>query len=346
MSSSRAYQITEHGGAEQLRLVERNVAWPGPGEVRVRLRAMALNHLDLWVRRGIPGVRFPLPLIPGSDGAGEIESLGDGVDGPAPGTPVFILPGVSCSHCPACLEGKDNLCASYEILGESRDGTACELIVLPAENVAEIPEGLSFAEAAAFPLTFMTAWQMLVHKARLQAGERVLVHAAASGVSSAAIQIARLHGARVATTASSEEKLRVGRELGAELALSYHEKNWLHELRNWAGPTGIDVVVDHVGENTFAPSIRALAKGGRYVFCGASSGFALRSDFRPIFFKNQEILGSTMGRKADLPRIASLIALGRLAPLIASRLPFEELAEGHRRLEAHQVIGKIVVEIG
>ncbi len=341
----KAYRIEAHGGPETLTLSDLPRPEPGPGEVRVRLVAMALNHLDLWVRRGIEGVRFPLPLVGGSDGAGVVEALGPGVDGPPPGTAVFVLPGVSCGACRACLAGRDNLCQHYGILGESRDGTAAEAIVLPRTNVAPIPAGLDFQQAASFGLTFMTAWHMLVHKARLAPGERILFHAGASGVSSAGIQIARQQGALIAATAGSTDKLDFARGLGSDLVVDYRDEQWTRTVRQWAGDEGLDVVFDHVGEQTFAPSMRLLGKGGRYVFCGATSGFALRSDFRPVFFKNQEILGSTMGRRADLLAVAELIAAGRLRPTVARVFPFDQMAEAHAFLEGRRALGKVVVTI-
>ncbi len=340
----RAFRVHEHGAPDVLRLEELPLPEPGPGEVRVRMEAMALNHLDLWVRRGIAGVRFPLPLVPGSDGAGRVDAVGDGVTGIEPGTRVFVLPGVSCGRCAACLAGRDNYCREYGILGESRDGTAAEAVVLPAANVAPVPAGISLEEAASFGLVYLTAWHMLVHKARVRAGERVLVHAAASGVSSAGIQVARLHGARVIATAGSPEKLALARELGAEEAVNYREEDWVSRVKAWAGPGGIDVVFDHVGEETFGPSLRVLGRGGRYVFCGATTGPRLETDLRLVFFRNFEILGSTMGRRADLLRVAGLIAAGRLRAVVdPARFRFEELPAAHRHLEERKARGKVVV---
>lgn len=346
MASSRlrAIRIHEHGGPEVLRMEELPPPSPGPGEVVVRLEAMALNHLDLWVRRGIPGVKFAFPLTPGADGVGRIEALGAGVDGPPPGTRVIVSPGLSCGRCAQCLAGRDNLCPNFGILGEARDGTAAEAVVLPAVNVAPAPENLTAPEAASFGLTFLTAWHMLVHKARVAPGELVLVHAAASGVGVAAVQIARQLGALVAATASTPEKLALARQLGADATFNYREADWGKKARAWAG-RGFDVVFDSVGQATFAPSLRLLAKGGRYVFCGATSGFELASDFRPLFFKNQELLGSTMGRRADLLRIIDLFAAGRFRPVVDQIFPFEKIADAHRRLEERRALGKVVVQI-
>ncbi|MCU0231147.1 MAG: zinc-binding dehydrogenase [Acidobacteria bacterium] len=341
----RAYRIHEHGGPEVLRLTELPLPEPGPGEVRIRLEAMALNHLDVWVRRGIPGVRFPLPLVPGCDGAGRIDALGDGVAGPLPGTRVFVLPGVSCMRCERCLAGDDNLCPSYAILGEGRNGTATEYLVLPATSVWPLADALDLESGAAFGLTFLTAWQMVVRKARVEPGMKVLVHAAASGVSVAAIQIARLFGARVVATAGAPEKRALALELGAEEAFDAKDPGWVKAVRAWAGPRGIQVVADHVGQETFPGSLQTLSKGGRYVFVGASSGFEMKTDFRPVFYKNLEILGSTMGRRADLATIAQLIGAGRLKVVVDSVFPFEEMAAAHRRLEERKALGKVVVRI-
>lgn len=339
----QAVRIHEHGGPDVLRFEELPLPEPGPGEVRVRLTAMALNHLDLWVRRGIPGVTFPLPLIPGCDGAGRIEALGEGVAGPLPGTRVFLFPGLSCMRCPRCLDGMDNLCPSYGILGESRNGTATEAIVVPASNVAPVPEKLDWPQTAAFPLTFLTAWNMLVHKLRLVPGQKILVHAAGSGLSSAGLQMARLLGASIAATATSPEKAKLAEELGAECVVNPRERDWTKKVRAWAGPSGLDAVFDHLGEETFGPSLRLLAKGGRYVFAGATTGFEMKTDFRLVFFKNLEILGSTMGRRADLFRIAELVNDGKLRPIVDSVFPFPDMAAAHQRLESRQALGKVVV---
>lgn len=345
METSRVVRVRRHGGPEALLFEDRPVPEPGPGEVLVRLETMALNHLDLWVRGGIPGVRFPLPLVPGSDGCGTIERLGPGVLEPAEGTRVVVLPGLSCGRCRRCLAGDDNLCASYAILGEARDGTSAEHVLLPAANVAPAPPRLDDDAAAAFPLTFLTAWNMVVRKGRAAPGTRLLVHAAASGVGSAAIQIARLVGARVAATAGAPAKLDLARRLGADDAFDYGDPDWTAKARAWAGSEGIDVVVDSVGAATFAPSLRLLARGGRYVFCGATSGFELQADFRPIFFKNQEILGSTMGRRADLLRALELAADGKLVPVIDGVFPFARIGEAHERLASRRNVGKVVVRI-
>ncbi|MDH3285766.1 MAG: zinc-binding dehydrogenase [Acidobacteriota bacterium] len=341
----RVVRIHEHGGPEVLRIEDAPRPEPGPAEVRVRMGAMALNHLDVWVRRGIPGVRFPLPVVPGSDGAGVVDALGAGVGGPVPGTRVFVLPATSCGRCQACLSGVDNLCAEYRILGEHRDGTAAETVVLPAANVAPLPDDVDMAGGASFGLSFLTAWQMLVHKARVVPGDRVLVHAAASGVSTAGLQIARHLGAIVAATAGTAAKRALARKLGADLVVDYGAESWVDEVRDWAGGPEIDVVFDHVGADTLADSLRVLKRGGRYVFCGSTSGHELATDLRRLFYKNLEILGSTMGRRGDLFRIAGLMGAGRLRPVVDRAFSLDKISDAHRRLEARQALGKVVVTI-
>lgn len=343
-SSIRRVRLYEHGGPERLQFETAPLPEPGPGEVRIRMEAVALNHLDLWVRRGVPGAKFPLPLVVGSDGAGTVDRLGEGVRGLQLGQRVCVLPGLGCGHCLACHQGRDNECPDYKILGESTDGTTAEAIVIPASNLMAAPENLDAVQAASFGLTFLTAWNMLIHKARLQPGQTVLIHAGASGVSAAAIQIARQLGALVAATASSETKRDLATRLGADAVLPSRDPEWFQAARRFS-PQGFDVVFDHVGADTFAPSLRLLRKGGRYVFCGATSGFELKTDFRVVFFKNLEILGSTMGRKADLHQIAALFAAGRLVPTVDRVFAFDELAEAHRQLEERHVSGKIVVTI-
>jgi NADPH:quinone reductase-like Zn-dependent oxidoreductase len=346
----RAVVIHEHGGPEVLRLEDREAPEPGAGQVRVRVRAVGLNHLDLWVRRGVPGHTFPLPIVPGCDVAGEIERLGEGAadSGPtalAVGDRVVLGPGVSCGRCHACRSGDEPLCRAYGILGETRDGGCAELVVAPAGNVFPVPGGLSFEEAAAVPLVFLTAWHMLVSRARVRAGERVLIHAAGSGVSSAAIQIARMHGARVLATAGSDEKCRRAIELGAEEACNYREKDFTAEVRRFTGKQGVDVAFDHVGQDTFDRTIRCLAKGGRYVTCGATSGYEMKTDFRLVFFKSLSILGSTMGGSHELLDVLAHVGAGRLRPVLDRTFPLERVADAHAHLEARAGFGKTVLVV-
>jgi len=342
----RAVVIRQHGGLEQLRFEERDLPEPGPGEVRLDLRAIGLNHLDVWVRRGVPGHTFPLPIVPGCDGAGVVAALGPGVRGLEVGERVLIAPGVFPAEDALTAAGTDHLSAGYGIFGETRDGTCAESVVVPARNAVLLPEGVSFEDAAAFPLASLTAWNMLVERARVRPGDVVLVHAAGSGVSTAAIQIARLCGAgRVLATTSSPQKALRARDLGADEVLDYADPDWSRVARRLSGGRGVDVVVDHVGASTFEASLRALARGGRYVFCGATSGPRVDLHLNLVFFKNLSVLGSTMGSLGDVHRLLGLVAAGRLRAVVDCVLPLSQVAEAHRRLEAREVFGKIVLRL-
>lgn len=341
----RAVVIRAHGGLDALELTERPDPIPGPREVRVRVRAVGLNHLDVWVRRGVPGHVFPLPIVPGCDVSGVVDALGPGATGVAPGDEVVLGPLLSCGRCLACRAGEEPLCRDAGILGESRDGGCAELVVVPDVNVHPKPAGLDSVAAAAVPLTFLTAWHMLHARARVRPGELVLVQAAGSGVSSAAIQIAALSGARVLATAGTDEKCARALKLGAEAAVNYRTQDFVAEARRFAGKRGVDVVIDHVGAATFEKSLRCLGRGGRYVTCGATAGHEMHTDFRLVFFKSLSILGSTLGAGHELARILDLVARGRLAPVVDSVLPLEKIREAHARLEARDVFGKILLTL-
>lgn len=340
----RAVVVREHGEFEALRLEDVPVPEPGAGEVQVRVKASGLNHLDTWVRRGVPGHRFPLPMIPGCDGAGVISAVGAGVHGLREGDAVVLAPGLSCGRCEACASGRDNLCRHYGILGETRDGTNAEYAVVPAVNALPKPESLSFVEAAALPLVFLTSWTMLIDRSELRAGDWVLVHAAGSGVGSAAIQIAKLWGATVIATASTQDKRDRALALGADHVLDYTQEGWSKEVYGLSGKRGLDVVVEHVGAATFQDSLRCLKKGGRLVFCGATSGAEVTLDLRPIFFKSWSILGSTMGARGTVQRVLDLAGSGRLRPVVDTVLPLEEVREAHRLLADRAQFGKVLLE--
>ncbi|WP_347240818.1 zinc-binding dehydrogenase [Thermus sp.] len=341
----RAVVMRARGGPEVLEVADLPVPEPGPKEVRVRLRAAALNHLDIWVRKGVASPRIPLPHVLGADGSGVVDAVGPGVEGFAPGDEVVVNPGLSCGRCERCLAGEDNLCPRYEILGEHRHGTYAEYVVLPEANLAPKPKNLSFEEAAALPLTFLTAWQMVVDKLGVRPGEDVLVMAAGSGVSVAAIQIAKLFGARVIATAGSEEKLRKARELGADEAVNYTHPDWPKEVRRLTGGKGADKVVDHTGALYFEGVIRATANGGKIAIAGASSGYEGTLPFAHVFYRQLAILGSTMASKSRLFPILRFVEEGRLKPVVGKVLPLEEAAEGHRLLEERRVFGKVVLRV-
>lgn len=340
----RVVRIREHGGLEQLRFEEAPVPAPGPCEVRVAVRAVGLNHLDTWVRRGVPGHTFPLPMIPGCDGAGVVDAVGPGVTSRKVGDRVVLAPGFSCGACPACAAGRQNLCRHYGIFGEMRDGTCADFLVVPERNALALPAHVPFEVAAAFPLVYLTAWHMLADRAELRPGETVLVHAAGAGVSTAAIQIARLLGAgRVIATTSTAAKAAKARELGADDVVDYVREDFVARVREITGRAGVDVVVDHVGRATLPGSLKCLAKGGRVVSCGATSGQAVEVAMNLVFFKSLSLLGSTMGGLGEVHEVLGHVAAGRLRPVVDSVLPMSAVAEAHRRLEARDVFGKIVL---
>ena len=339
----QAIVLREHGGPEVLRAETLPVPEPGAGEVRVRIRAVSLNHLDLWVRRGGPAFHLEYPHRLGSDIAGVVDAVGPGAAA-SPGDKVVVQPGLSCGRCHACLDGHDNLCRHYKILGENTQGGYAEYIVVPVQNLAPYPERLDFAHAAAGILPFLTAWQMVVRKARVAPGDTVLVHGAGSGVGVAAIQIAKLHGARVIATAGSPAKLARAESLGADHVIDYTTADFAAITRSLTGKRGADAVIEHVGGDVFTASLRAVRNGGRIVTCGATAGFHPAIDLRHVFFRQIEILGSTMGSKADLLAVLGHIAAGRLQPVVHRVLPLAEAAAGHRILEERQAFGKVVLE--
>ncbi len=339
----RCVVVREHGGFDKLLLEERPVPAPGPGQVRVAVRAIGVNHLDTWVRRGVPGHTFPLPLVMSSDASGVVDALGPGVAGVKEGDAVVVLPGVSCGACEACQSGTDQLCRHYHILGESCDGTAAEFVCVPIANVAPLPKGLSMEQGAAIALVFQTAWNMLVRRAELRAGETVLVHAGLSGVGSAAVQIAAVLGARVIATARGPEKCARVAQLGAHHVIDHAAKDFVAEVRALTGKAGVQVVFEHVGGATFEGSLKCLARGGRLVTCGATTGGNVALSLHALFFKSLSILGSTMGSKGDLRGLLRLFEQGRLRPVLDRALPMAKVGEAHRLLEAREALGKLVL---
>jgi NADPH:quinone reductase-like Zn-dependent oxidoreductase len=334
----------EHGAPDVLRCEEAPDPFLAPGEVLVRVRACALNHLDLWARQGLPNIRVPMPHITGSDIAGEVVAAA--APDVAIGRRVMLQPGLSCGRCEACLSGRDNECPRYEVLGyTNHDGGYAQLVKVPAANLIPIPDHIDFVQAAAFPLTFLTAWHMLMTRAGLKRGDDVLVLAAGSGVGQAAIQIATLHGARVLATAGSEEKLERARQLGASEVIHHHNQDIAEEIKRLTNRRGVDVVIEHVGEATWARSVRSLARGGRLVTCGATTGRHGTLDLAALFAKQLTILGSYMGTKGELLRVAHDFFAGRLTPVIDRTFPLAEAAAAHRRMEESGQFGKIVLEV-
>src|SRR5215213_3588325 len=296
----KASIFRQHGGPEVLEYTDVPEPQIRANEVLVEVKACALNHLDIFVRNGMPGIEIPLPHILGNDVAGLVREVGELVTWVKPGDEVMVQPGVSCGHCEACLSGQDNLCREYDIIGYRRDGGYAELVAVPGVNIIPKPAELSWAEAAALPLVTVTAWHMLVTRASVQPGEDVLVHAAGSGVGSIGIQVAKLRGARVVATAGSEEKRQRALSLGADEVVDYTHEDWPREVRRLTGKRGVDVVFEHTGAETWPGSIQSLAKSGRVVTCGATSGYDARTDLRQVFYRHLSILGSFMGSKAEL----------------------------------------------
>jgi NADPH:quinone reductase-like Zn-dependent oxidoreductase len=337
----KAVRFHTHGGPEVLRYEEAPDPVPGPGRAVVRVRACALNHLDLWERRGLPRVTLPLPHISGSDIAGEVVSGGGTVP---PGTRVMLQPGIRCGTCRACAEGRDNECPNYDVLGLKSDGGYAELVAVPTENLIRIPDHVDFVTASAFPLTFMTAWHMLVTRAELRQSDTVLVLAGGSGVGQAAIQIARHFGARVFAT-SAPAKMEQTRALGAEQVFDHYATDFSREVRALTDGRGADVVVEHVGEATWERSVRSLTAGGRLVTCGATTGHRGSLDLRHLFARQLSLLGSYMGRFSELQAAAPLLFNGTLSPAIDGVVPLARAADAQRRLEQKGQFGKIVLEV-
>ena len=341
----RAALLRRYGGPEVMEVGEVPAPEPGPGEVLVQVRAAALNHFDLWLRKGLPALQVPLPHVPGGDACGVIAGLGAGVSGIQEGERVVVNPGLSCGRCERCLTGRDNLCAQFRMVGEDTWGGEAEYLAVPAANVVPAPAGVDDAELASLPTVFLTAWQMLTDKAAVQPGETVLVMAGASGVGVAAIQIARLLGAHVICTASSDAKLAKARELGAEGGINSATEDIAKAVKQLTGGRGVDVVIEHVGGDSFTAAIRSCAKGGRVVTCGATAGHEPALSLRHVFWRQLSILGSTMAPKGALHRILQLVAERRLRGVVDRVLPLDQVAEAHRLLEGRQVMGKLVLKL-
>ena len=340
----KAVRFHQFGGPDSLRYEDVPAPTPAPGEVLVGLRAAALNHLDLFVRRGgVP--KTPLPHVGGADGAGVVLDSGPGAGAFTPGTRVFFDPGLSDGTCDYCARGEHSLCDRWEILGEHRDGTFAQAVVIPEVNLRPIPDRLSFEEAAAFPLVFLTAWRMVITKARVRPGESVLILGIGGGVAIAALQIAKDAGAQVFVTSRSDEKLERARQLGADVLINQATTDFSKEVWGLTQKRGVDVVIDDVGAATWAGSVRALARGGRLVTCGATSGPKPDEDIRRIFQKQITIYGSTMGSRHDWEQLTRLLAGGRLKPVIDRTFPLEQAAVAQERMERAEQFGKLVLTI-
>jgi NADPH:quinone reductase-like Zn-dependent oxidoreductase len=339
----KAVIFNQHGGPEVLEQADVPEPKIRANEVLVEVRACALNHLDVWVRAGLPNVQIPLPHILGDDIAGVVREIGELINWTKPGDEVMLHPGVSCGHCEMCLRGQDNFCAEYDIIGYRRDGGYAQFVAVPGVNVIPKPKNISWEEAAALPLVTLTAWHMLVTRAKVQPGEDVLIHAAGSGVGSIAIQIAKLRGARVITTAGSDEKLAKAKELGADEMINYSRADWPKEVKRLTDRRGVDVVVEHTGAETWPGSIAALKSGGRLVTCGATSGFDARTDIRQIFYRQLTILGSFMGAKAELLEAMKFVASGAIRAVVDRSMPLTDARRAHELMEDRAQFGKLVL---
>jgi NADPH:quinone reductase-like Zn-dependent oxidoreductase len=339
----KAAIFQQHGGPEVLEYAGVPEPQIRANEVLVEVKACALNHLDIFVRNGLPGIEISLPHILGNDVAGVVREVGELVTWVKPGDEVMVQPGVSCGHCEACLSGQDNLCREYDIVGYRRNGGYAELVAVPGVNILPKPAQLSWEEAAALPLVTVTAWHMLVTRADVQPGEDVLVHAAGSGVGSIAIQIAKLRGARVITTASSDDKLAKARELGADATINYTRDDWPREVRRLTNKKGVDVVVEHTGAVTWPGSISSLKNNGRLVTCGATSGFDARTDLRQVFYRHLTLLGSFMGSKGELVEAMKFVREGKIRAVVDRVLPLAEARQAHELIEDRAQFGKVVL---
>jgi NADPH:quinone reductase-like Zn-dependent oxidoreductase len=339
----KAVRFYEHGGPDRLRYENAPDPVPGPGEIVVRVKACALNHLDLWERTGLPGVLIPLPHISGSDIAGIVESVGPGVQRVKPGDKTLVNPGLSCMQCEHCYQGNDNQCREYSVLGYLSDGGYAEFVKIPAVNALPYPGEIPFSDAAAVPLVFMTAWHMLSTRCAIRPGEDVLVLGAGSGVGSAAIQIAKLFHARVIATAGTDAKMEKARTLGADHVINHSRQKIRDEVREITDKRGVDIVFEHIGAVTWQDSVSCLARHGRLVTCGATTGFDVRLDLRHLFAKEIAILGSYMGSKHELLQVLKFVREGLLHPVVSEALPLKDAARAQQMMEAREHFGKIVL---
>lgn len=341
----KALAFTEFGGPEKLALQDVPTPTIGPGEVLVRVRACALNHLDLFVREGIPALRTPLPFWTGCDIAGDVAEIGAGVDGVKAGDRVCVNPNLTCGRCEYCIQGEDSQCVRYGIVGEHVPGGLAEYVKVRGDNVLALPDAVSYEDAASFILTNMTAWRMVVTQGQARAGQDVLILGVGGGVSSTAVQIAKLCGARVIATSSSDDKLARARALGADVGINYTREDWARRVFELTGRRGVDLVIENVGRTTWESSLRSLRKGGRLVTCGATSGPIAETDIRVVFWKQAHIIGSTMANRREFNEVMALFFAGRLRAIVDTVMPLAEGAEAQRRLAEGRQFGKIVLRV-
>ncbi len=339
----KAVVFERFGGPDVLEYRDVPDPSPGPGELLIDVRACGINHLDLWVRRGLPGLDPMMPHILGCDVVGEIAALGEGVTGHAAGDRVWVHPTMSCGACEACAAGDDHLCRQYDVLGRRRQGGYAERVVIPAANALPYPANLAWDEAAAMPLVFLTAWHMLVTRARLGAGETCLVIGAGSGVGSAAIQVAKHLGARVIATAGTAAKLERAKQLGADAGIDHATQDIVTESRHHTDKRGVDVVFEHVGGRVFEAGVASLARDGRLVTCGATDGNRVSLDINLLFGKHLALYGSWMGSRSESLAVLERVRAGTFRPVVDSVRPLAEARAAHERIEARLHFGKLVL---
>lgn len=342
----KAAAFFEHGSADKLQIVEIDTPSCGPDEVLIAVKAFALNRLDIWTRNGMPSLQVEFPHIGGSDFAGIIKELGSEVTSVAVGDRVVVNPGISCNKCQRCLEGEISLCNNFQLLGEHRWGGAAEFTIAPVNNVLVIPDNISFVEAAATSLTALTSYRMLMTKARARPGDVILIIGSGGGVGTMALQIANWIGAHTIATTSSDTKENKLRELGANHVINYQNTpDWDKEIWSYTNKAGVDIVIDSTGEVVFRQALRCLRKGGRYVTCGATSGTKGEVNIAAIFWKQLEIIGSTMSTHQEFKEALELLFQGIITPVIDSVHQFKNIQQAHLRLEDPTHMGKIVIEL-
>lgn len=341
----KAIQYSQLGGPEVLRYIDVRDPVPQESEILIRVLATSINHIDIHFRRGLPGVQSPLPHIPGSDAVGIVEDVGAKVKGFKKGDTIVMDPSASCGQCEYCKEGRINYCPKARILGRETDGAYAEYFVLPEENAMLMPKDFNVEMAAAAPLVYLTAWSMVVTKGQLQKGQTVLVMGAGSGVGSAAIQIAKMFGATVYTTAGSADKIAKAKELlGVDQAWNYNEVEIDREIRAITNKKGVDLIIDSVGGKQWVPMLKALKNGGTLVTCGATDGFDPKEDLRHIFFRQLRVLGSTMGDRSEMREVMKHVFSGKLKPIVDKVFPLKDAAAAHQYVQDRKVFGKVVIK--
>ena len=341
----KAVLFHQHGGLEVLKYADLPAPKIGEEEALIDLEACGLNHLDLWIRMGLPGIRIPLPHVVGSEVVGKVAKLGSKVAAVKVGQRVLVAPGIHCGNCPACHAGRDSLCREFKVVGLQVNGGYAEQAAVPGRNLIPVSNKWKPEEWAAVPLVFLTAWHMLVTRGGLKAGESVLIHAAGSGVGSAAIQIARLCGATVFATVGAEEKLKKAKGLGANWVINYSKRDFAEEVHRLTEGRGVDLVFEHIGPATWRDSMKCLAKGGRLVTCGATTGPLVELDLRFFFTRELSVIGCYMGSRRELDQVLKLVARGKLRPVVGKAFPLQEAAKAQAMMESRNFFGKLVLKV-